>query len=287
VRSDPERAVPHVDPQGRALRISCGAALLNLRVAAARAGWDPVTMLLPAPEDPGLMATVQMLYPTRPDEGLARLYPAIHARHTSRFPFDERDIPQALQTALEEAAATEGARLQAPSAAHLDTVLGLVQEGEDLQLWDPGAQEDLARWTRTNAQADATGEGVPEYAFGPRKRAGSAATRYFAGRRTVPGRDTADFETSPNLALLTTAQDRPEDWLRAGQALERVLLLATLEGLASSFATQPVELAELRWVLRDPVHGRGAVQMVIRLGYGPPGHATPRRPVWEVLNIGV
>lgn len=80
VRSDPERAVPHVDPQGRALRISCGAALLNLRVAAARAGWDPVTMLLPAPEDPGLVATVQMLYPTRPDEGLARLYPAIHNR---------------------------------------------------------------------------------------------------------------------------------------------------------------------------------------------------------------
>ncbi|MFI2368080.1 Acg family FMN-binding oxidoreductase [Streptomyces sp. NPDC018833] len=287
VLADRGRAVPHVDPQGRALHISCGAALLNLRASAARAGWDAKAMLLPAPADADLLATVQLLFPLQADEGLARLYPAINSRHTSRFPFEETDIPPAVQSALQEAAASEGARLQFLSSAHLDTVLELVEEGESLDLWDSGVQEDLARWTRTDAQAEATGEGIPQYAFGPRKRSGRAALRDFAGHGTVADRDTADFETSPNLALLSTAEDRPTEWVRAGQALERVLLLATLEGLSSSFATQPVERSELRWALRDPVHGVGAVQMVLRLGYGPPGHATPRRPVWEVLDIGV
>ncbi|MGK5446719.1 hypothetical protein [Streptomyces radiopugnans] len=80
-------------------------------------------------------------------------------------------------------------------------------------------------------------------------------------------------------------KDRPEDWLRAGQAMECVLLLATLEGLVGSPATQPVEWPGLRRPLRDPVSGRGQVQTVLRLGYGPSGPGTPRRPTGEVLDI--
>jgi nitroreductase len=89
----------------------------------------------------------------------------------------------------------------------------------------------------------------------------------------------------PHLALLCTEHDHADDWLRAGQAMERMLLVATREGLATSLATGALERSELRWLLRDPVWGAGPVQMVIRLGYGPLGPATPRRPVREVLEI--
>lgn len=77
VRSDLERTMPHSDPDTRALHIGCGAALFNLRVAAARAGWDPVTELLPTPADPQLLATVRLAGTARPDSALAALYPAI------------------------------------------------------------------------------------------------------------------------------------------------------------------------------------------------------------------
>ncbi|MGW3981127.1 Acg family FMN-binding oxidoreductase, partial [Streptomyces mirabilis] len=80
-------------------------------------------------------------------------------------------------------------------------------------------------------------------------------------------------------------RDHPEDWLRAGQAMEHVLLLATLEGLSSSFVTQALEWPDLRWPLRDPLSGSAHVQMVLRLGYGPGGPGTPRRPVPEVLDM--
>jgi hypothetical protein len=45
---------------------------------------------------------------------------------------------------------------------------------------------------------------------------------------------------------------------------------------------QPVELPDLRWLLRSPLTGVGLAQMLLRIGYGPPVPPTPRRPVSEV-----
>lgn len=101
----------------------------------------------------------------------------------------------------------------------------------------------------------------------------------------MAGRDRSAFEEHPHLALLSTRGDGPADWLVAGQALERVLLEATSAGLATSLTSHPLESADLRLLTRDPVAGRGHVQMVLRLGYGPAGPATPRRPVEDVLDL--
>ncbi|MGW7605627.1 Acg family FMN-binding oxidoreductase, partial [Streptomyces antimycoticus] len=152
-------------------------------------------------------------------------------------------------------------------------------------LTDAGAAADLDRFTRRADDTRPATEGVPEYAFGPLRRIGKAPMRDFAGGKTVPGRPTADFETAPHLALLSTARDRPLDWMRTGQATERVLLRATVEGVSTSFLTQALEWHDLRWPLRDPMSGNAYVQMVLRLGYGPPGTRTPRRPVHDVLDI--
>ena len=101
----------------------------------------------------------------------------------------------------------------------------------------------------------------------------------------MDGRGTAVFESAPHLALLGTARDTPEDWLLAGQAMERVLLLATLNGLATTLTSHALERSELRWSVRDPRSAVSHVQMVLRMGFGPPGRPTPRRPVSEVLTI--
>lgn len=287
VRADFDRAMPHADPDHRALHLGCGAALLNLRVAVAHAGWHPLTSLLPDPGDPALLATVRLADSgaDRDKSGLSALYPGIHSRHTSRYPFAETDVPQALQKALAEAAGLEGASLAFPGPWHLRWVMELIEEAEARNRIDLGSDEDMAHWTRLGPEADTATDGVPEYAFGPRKLGGRAPMRDFAGLKAVEGRGVAEFEKTPHLALLSTTGDRPEDWLRAGQAMERVLLRATIEGLATSFVTQAIEWPDLRWPLRDPVAGVGHVQMVLRLGYGPRGPATPRRPVREVLDI--
>lgn len=169
-------------------------------------------------------------------------------------------------------------------ALHLGWIQELAEEAEARNLTNSGSEEDLARWTRIGiAEADTATDGVPDYAFGPRKHGGRAPMRDFSGGRPTADLGSAPFENDPHLALLSTDGDRPRDWLIAGQAMERVLLLATLEGLATSFSTQVLEWPDLRWPLRDPASGTGRVQMMLRLGYGPKGPKAPRRPVKDVL----
>lgn len=283
--ADPERSMPRSDPDDRALHIGCGAALFNLRVAAAHAGLAARTRLLPEPQDPSCLASAHLTVRPGPagDDGLARLYPAIRQRHTSRHPFADKELPEDLRAALRGAAGQEGAVLSFPRAWHARTVLDLVHDAESRDALDPGAAEDLVRWTRLGPEADIAVDGVPEYAFGPRKRDGRAPVRDFAGRRPVADRGSTAFEHVPQLALLSTPGDAPADWLRAGQALERVLLEATLADLATSLTSHVLEDRDLRMLSRDPGSGTGQVQMVVRLGYGPRGPATPRRPVADVL----
>ncbi|WP_406710127.1 Acg family FMN-binding oxidoreductase [Streptomyces edwardsiae] len=287
MRAAPGRVLPHSDPRQRALHLGCGAALLNLRVALVHEGWYPQARLRPDPADPGLLATVRPAALGTAGSGLAALYPAIHRRHSSRHPFDETRIPDRIRTALSDAADREEAMLTFPSPWHLEEVLDLLEEAEARNLTDPGSSQDLAEWTHLDdtSSPGTAPDGVPGYAFGPSKLGGKAPMRDFAGNRPVAGRASARFEGTPQLAVLSTAHDRPEDWLRAGQAMERVLLLATLEGLSTSFASQALEWSDLRWPLRDPVSGIGHAQIVLRLGYGPEGPGTPRRPVPDILDI--
>ena len=83
--------------------------------------------------------------------------------------------------------------------------------------------------------------------------------------------------------MLATATATPLGWLRAGQALQRVLLTATVHGIAACPLTQPLETADA-WLVRDPLSANESPQMILRLGYGLPVPATPRRPVAEVLD---
>lgn len=282
--ADMNRSMPRTDPDLRALHLGCGAALLNLRVAAAHRGRQAQVQLLPEGEDPFLLAVVRLPETERRDTGLAGLYPAIRRRHTSRHPFSEREIPQIVRTGLADAAREEEAILSFPGSWHSDLLLELVHDAEGRDTLDPGAFRDVARWTRLG-EGEQTADGIPATAFGPRKRDGKAPVRDFAGRRSIPGRTSAVFERRPHLALLGTRGDGPADWLRGGQALERVLLLATLDGLATSLTSHALEWHDLRRLARDPLSSVGVVHMVLRLGYGPGGRATPRRAVEDVLQI--
>ncbi|MFJ3338106.1 Acg family FMN-binding oxidoreductase [Streptomyces sp. NPDC086766] len=288
LRADLARAMPRTDPDNRSLYIGCGAALFNLRVAAAHEGLAPGVRLLPDPGDPHLLAALR-LAPAgpggAPDDELARLHPALRRRHTSRHPFTDEPVPQPVREELCEDAEREGASLAFAQPWHGDFVLELVRDAEARDESDPTGREELEHWTRLGAEAETAVDGVPEYAFGPRKTDGKAPWRDFAGRRATADRGATAFERSPQLALLSTPGDSPADWLRAGQALERVLLKATLAGLAGSLTSHLLESGDLRGLSRDPVVGEGPVQMVLRLGYGPQGVVTPRRPVSEVLTI--
>jgi nitroreductase len=280
IRAAPDRGLRHLDPRGRALHISVGCAVLNLRVAVAHIGWEPVTRLLPRPDEPGLLATVRLN--GTPGAPSPRLHDALWRRHSSRFPFSDRPLPTAVLTELAEAAHTEGARLCLPGAVGIERLLRLTREAEHRNTADADRAAESRRWVH-EPNPDALG--MPPAAMGPQDFHELIPMRDFGAHRHPDVLTSRPFERHPAVALLSTAHDRRTDWLRAGQALERVLLTATAHGVRTSLLHQALEWPDLRARLRplsdDP---RSHPQMVIRLGYGPEGPPTPRQPAVRVLE---
>jgi nitroreductase len=108
--ADVERARRYGDPSGRAVHIACGAALLNLRLAAAVAGRQAVARLLPESARPRLLATFRLSGPHRVRPDQEELYAAIFrpaiGGHRHGPPY-----PAAVLAELTEAALLEGAAL--------------------------------------------------------------------------------------------------------------------------------------------------------------------------------
>src|SRR3954451_633086 len=82
--ADTTRVLSAIDPYGRELVISCGAALFNLRIALRKIGFDAKVTVLPDPREPRLLARIIATEgkPTSRDE--RRMYAALLRRHTHR-----------------------------------------------------------------------------------------------------------------------------------------------------------------------------------------------------------
>lgn len=288
VRAAPERGLRHTDPTGRALHLSVGAAVFNLRVAMAHFGWLPVTRLLPKPGDPGLLATVRPTSPTTPGRTGRRadLYAAIWRRHSSRFPFSGAPLPPHVRAELTEAVRVEGAALTFPGPAGTARLLRLTTEAEQRNRNDPDRGAESRRWVHRDPD-EPTDLGLPQAALGPQDAREQLAMRDFTAQRHPERLRSQPFETTPVVALLTTEHDRRTDWLRAGQALEHALLVATAHGVRASLLHQPMEWPDLRRSLNSAPEHAGHAQMLIRLGYGPEGPVTPRRPPLDLLDGGI
>ena len=276
--ADPSRMLRRSDPHGRAMHVACGAALFNLRLAAQVAGREPVVRLLPDDRQPLLLASVRLAGPYRAGEADRELYEAIPARHTNRQPFSCRRVPPGVRADLVDAARVEGAVLHFPGHAETRRLLRLADAAECDLLADPAYRAELARWAGGERERD----GIPDSALGPRDPGGPTPVRDFTPDRRQPARY-AWFEENPQLAVLSTAGGTRADWLRAGQALQRVLLTGTAREIAACPLTQALETAD-EWLVRDPLSGVEKPHMILRLGYGLPVPSAPRRPVSDVLD---
>ncbi|MEU8514677.1 nitroreductase family protein [Kitasatospora sp. NPDC048722] len=282
VRADRTRAVPAADPQGRALHISVGAAVLNLRVAARHLGWAPEVRLLPDPAEPDLFAAVGLdAAAAAPAPGNERLYEAIWRRHSSRAPFTGEAVPTGVLDELVTAAHAEGGGLHLPDHTETARLLRLTAEAERRNTTDEAQRTESRSWIRSG---EVPSYGIPVGALGPQDLAGRLPMRDFSAIHAAEHQVPALFEHEPRIAVLGTDRDTPADWLRAGLALEHVLLTATVHGVRASLLHQVMEWPNLRWEARDPRDRPGFVQMLIRLGYGPEGAPTPRLAARDVVE---
>jgi len=281
VYADRDRQLRVADPGASALRVSCGAAIFNLRLAMACLGHEPAVVLFPDSREPDLLASITPGRARPPSPVEAALYAAIPRRCSNREPFLDTAVPLDVRAQLRDAAEAEGAWLDlliGPPA--LEMAAHLVRAANRRLTQDEAYRAELAAWTRD----DATGEGVSPRAGGPPPEPHDfLARRDFGGAALKPGRE---FERDPLVAVLGSRGDLPPDDLVAGQALQRVLLTATRAGLVTSLISQPIEVPAVREELRVGLRRFGSPKMLLRTGYGVPGAPSRRRPLAAVLVPG-
>ncbi|WP_417565806.1 Acg family FMN-binding oxidoreductase [Marinobacter sp.] len=281
--ADRLRALPVNDPDDRELTISCGCALLNLRVAAAHAGFTANCVLLPNPVDEDLLATISFELSSQTvgtENRETALFRAITRRRTYRKRFEPKQVPAGVLDTLAEAALAEGAWfqvLESESARH--QVAELVAEGDAAQWSNPSWRRELAAWMHPRRKGD--GLTVP----GMVAPVAQLVVRTFDMGNGVGAKDRQLADESPVIAALGTSGDGDEDWLKAGQALERVLLTSLGQGLQASYLNQPIQVAVLRPKLQHLLGSSGFPQILLRLGYPATDlPAAPRRNLQEVVE---
>ncbi|SDL88143.1 hypothetical protein SAMN05660642_01117 [Geodermatophilus siccatus] len=283
VRADRTRQLTVIDPLGRELVQSVGAALFNLRVALAARGWAVAVNRFPRPDDPDLLAVVRAVAGA-PDVSLAGYDQTIPRRRTNRRPLTGDPVPDELLRELAALAAAEGTVLvPVLRQDHRHLVARLTQQADELQNADRAYRAEIRHWTTRPAEE---GDGVP-----------ASAVPRMEGRFPVdmPQRD---FDTrgegrlpedpgdsaERTLALLATRTDSPLDWLRCGEALQHVLLELTRRGWVASPVTQAIEVPLTRTQLRAALTWDAHPQVLLRIGHADDLAAAPRRSRADVVR---
>ena len=286
VCADRTRSLANIDPFDRELIISCGAALLNLRVALAHFRVPVEITTFPQSSDPDIVARIA--FPTSGSmlKDLAELFNAITKRTTNRRPFSSEDVPAAIMERLKTAAKSEGVDVAfAQDLVQLERLATLIAEADRRQFDDPRFRRELASWIHPSRSTD----GMPAASQGLRALTDAAtpiialAIRTFDLGNGVAATHEKLARGSPLLVVLSTPMDNNEGWLSAGLGLQRMLLVATQEGYSTSYLNQPIEVPDLRGRLASEWSIAGSPQLLLRIGRGYSVAHSPRRPIADVL----
>jgi hypothetical protein len=287
LHADAGRRLAIADPDGREMMISCGAALFTVRLALRSLGYIPETRVLPDPVQPDLVAHVSWPERAPADEFERRLSGHVLTRRTHRGAFDPEPLPPDTLAALRDAAAREGAALRIVADDGRRAALAAAVQTAEHQLRRDGERlRELARWTP--APGSARCDGVPATSYPARAE---RTQPYFPSRDFsrghgwgVPPISPATSHRAAGVAgLLTTTSDSPADWVNAGQALQRILLTASVCGAAVALHSQPLELPWMREFLRTELGDGACPHLVLRIGLVTQVALSVRRDPGDVL----
>ena len=238
----------HPDPLAREFVISCGAALFNLRLAIRVAGHDLTVWPLPDHgRDSTLLATIEIATnriepPTNEEQ---ELYEAIWRRRTNRWPNTIVRAPMPIIISMEHVVSKwEGVSLRVVKKCQARKWMRMVDQADrDLASEPPDllpvthSRYSLYREQRDNLTGHENHEvGVSTENYGPppANHYPQTLSRYLWPRNRYPRTrkdfwrgDEMPYERNPRLLALSTTDDEPLDWLRAGQALQHAILTGT------------------------------------------------------------
>jgi len=287
--ADRGRQLTVADPDGRELMISCGAALFTARLALRSLGYIPDASITPDPDDPALVA--RLTWPDRaaPADYERRLFGQVTSRRTHRGGFDRAPLAPQLLTALRAGVTRDQAVLHVADAVGRAVLAAAVQAAEETLRLNASYLQELSAWVAPPGSIRP--DGVPAAAYPDRPE---HTDPDFPGRDFAHGHhwgvprfgSPTSYRSAGVACVLATDQDRPVDWVNAGQALQRLLLTSSACGVAAALHSQPIEVEPARQVVRHQLCGGAYPQLVLRLGTVIQTATSVRRPAASVLRYG-
>jgi nitroreductase len=280
------------DADERELYVSLGCALENLLVAAEHFGYAHAVTLLPDVANRDWVAAVQLSGGGMPSLHRAGLFDCIPARFSNHKLYNGAPVDPNLLLLLQGVCVEAGIKpMLITDAATRQTIDELVVRADAVQFADPDFREELGHWM---------GQGMFGTSWLMSKLQQMAVTLINIGESTAK-HDSQVLMSSPVFGVITSQEDDRKSQVQAGQAYERLHLLATRLRLGMQPMNQLLQQRYFKSALSDvlfadrlkltPIsaHQTSNVsptpQMAFRLGYGEPeAEHTPRRPLEEVLK---
>lgn len=279
---DHSRLLRAADPTGRQLHISCGAALDHLRVGLLGLRWNAEIHYEQRAVSPSLLATITFRHDGHPRSHDFDMLTAIRRRRTDRRSFGVfEEIDDVVDSVAHDAAGWE-VRVVVLNEAQRTGLTAATEATAAARRYDSEYQAELHWWAGHSLKSG----GIPATAL-VSGAGGVPLGRKFPFRPDSPVEVGGPIDESSVVALGTPADARI-DWLRAGQALSRVLLESTVRGAATCPLSHMTEVTVSRSVIGKLVPEIGVPQMLVRIGRAPEGTRpaeTPRRSVADVLTL--
>ena len=278
VFADYSQRLPVVDPQDRELLMSVGAAITNFRVAAAHFGFHTTVWYDGRPEERIPVALISVEETCSPDQTLADLFPAIQHRHTNRAPFDGSFLDPKAVSRLCDVVDRFSSTLRFILSHEKRRVAEMVETASRAQMARPAFRAEIADWIRPDDDQHTDGLRADTLGVPPLLAAGAAWFLRQFNFGSWQGRRERRLAETAEVLLVVTAQDDRASLIRAGEALEFLLLTVVAVGLQYSFLNQPVEVEEMRDRIRALAGAKQPAQLLIRIGSAPTvARAMPRR----------
>jgi len=297
VFADGTRRLRLTDRDGRELLISVGASLANLRLAA-EARSLVVDIEYTEVKDPLLLEEFEVAKLTLTSSSssangggadkAAELCRQFERRVTWRKAFKGDAIPASVLDEIRHSVEREGAWLHditTPESVH-KTVADAIFDANDIQWSDPKWRAELAAWIRPSSSGDGLHIGPDLFNW-----VTTWAVRAFQFIGNSQGKGDRDLAlAAPALFALGVDQNGPIQWLKAGQALQYGLLVATKHDVFASYFNQPLQVKEFSGIRFNDLirRERGTLLLVFRLGMvDNPAAAratrSTRRPVEDII----
>ena len=276
IRPDFSKALPVVDPDHRELYISLGCAAENTLLA----GGKQLTM------DNGQL-TIHFSPSAKPIVNCQlSIVNSITSRQMNRRLYNRHPITAKSLSALTAVRpeANTNFYLWENGSEPFERLKGFIRKGNEIQMNDPAFLTELKSWIRYNKrQAEATRDGLSYAVFGAPNLPACLSKAIMGSmlKSSVQNRsDMKKLASASHVALFTTQHNTIEEWIRLGQTLQRFLLAATQEGIATAFLNQPCEVRSLAEEIREtfPIH-REYPTLLLRLGYAKPMPYSLRRVI--------